>query len=254
MTTPSLRSWTLLHRFMNWLGRHELATLVLIVLLTAMVWGFVALAGEVMEGDTRALDERILLALRTPGDLSDPLGPGWIEEVGRDFTALGGMGVLTLLTLVVAGYLIMMRRYGATLLMLVAIGGGLLASTLLKFGFDRPRPDLVPHGSIVYTASFPSGHSMLSAVTYLTLGALLARVQPRRRLKAYFLILAVLLTLMVGSSRVYLGVHWPTDVLAGWTAGAAWALLCWLIARWLQQRGAVEEDVEEEPDGELSQG
>ncbi|MDX1656112.1 MAG: phosphatase PAP2 family protein [Candidatus Competibacteraceae bacterium] len=233
---------------MNWLGRHELATLVLIVLLATMVWGFVALAGEVMEGDTRALDERILLALRTPGDLSDPLGPGWIEEVGRDFTALGGMGVLTLLTLVVAGYLIMMRRYGATLLMLVAIGGGLLASTLLKFGFDRPRPDLVPHGSIVYSASFPSGHSMLSAVTYLTLGALLARVQPRRRLKAYFLILAVLLTLMVGSSRIYLGVHWPTDVLAGWTAGAAWALLCWLIARWLQQRGAVEEDVEEEPE------
>jgi undecaprenyl-diphosphatase len=98
----------------------------------------------------------------------------------------------------------------------------------------------VPHGAIVYTASFPSGHAMLAAVVYLTLGALLARVQPRLVLKLYLLGLAILLTIAVGVSRVYLGVHWPTDVLAGWTLGAAWALFCWAAALWLQRRGQVE--------------
>jgi undecaprenyl-diphosphatase len=117
----------------------------------------------------------------------------------------------------------------------------MLLSTLLKLGFERPRPDLVPHAVVVYTASFPSGHAMLSAVTWLTLGALLMRVEPRRRVKAYVLALAVLTTLLVGASRIYLGVHWPTDVLAGWCIGAAWALMCWLAALWLQRRGRVEE-------------
>ncbi|HKH34153.1 MAG TPA: phosphatase PAP2 family protein, partial [Beijerinckiaceae bacterium] len=122
-----------------------------------------------------------------------------------------------------------------------AVGGGMLMSTLLKLGFARPRPDLVPHGARVYTASFPSGHAMLSAVTYLTLGALLARVQPRRRIKAFFLGLAILLTIVIGMSRVYLGVHWPSDVLAGWCGGAAWAALCWFVALQLQRRGDVEQ-------------
>lgn len=116
----------------------------------------------------------------------------------------------------------------------------LLASTLLKQLFARPRPDLVPHAQLVYTSSFPSGHSMMSAVTFLTIGALLAGAQSSLRLKAYLLGSAALLTLLVGASRVYLGVHWPTDVLAGWTAGAAWALLCWAIAEWLRGRGEVE--------------
>jgi len=236
--------WTALYRWMTRLGRHELRSLVLLALVLGSIWVFAKLAGEVMEGETHAFDEKVLLAMRNPADRSDPLGPHWVEELGRDFTALGGVGVLTLITLSVAGFLVLQRKLGAALLVLVAIGGGLLLSTLLKLGFDRPRPDLVPHGSYVYTASFPSGHSMLSAATYLTLGALLARVQPRRRLKAYLLMLATLLTLVVGISRIYLGVHWPTDVLAGWTAGAAWALLCWLVARWLQQRGHVETDHE----------
>jgi undecaprenyl-diphosphatase len=221
--------------------QYELTVLVLLALAAAGLWAFVAIADEVVEGETISFDRALLVALRNPSDLSDPIGPPWVEELFRDFTALGGVGVLAFLTFAVIGFLLLERRKRAALLILAAVGGGLLLSTLLKEVFSRPRPDLVPHGSYVYTASFPSGHSMMSAATYLTLGALLARVQPRRRLKIYILCVAILLTLVVGFSRVYLGVHWPTDVLAGWSVGAVWALLCWLVARWMQRRGQLEQ-------------
>src|SRR5215210_2318094 len=220
--------------------RPELAPLLAIVLVAGGVWLFLELAGEVREGETRQIDEAILMSMRNPADLSDPLGPRWLEEMERDFTALGGIGVLSVLTLAVSAFLALDRKGRAAILVLIAVGGALLLSALLKSGYQRPRPDLVPHGSYVYTTSFPSGHSMMSAATYLTLGALLARVQARRRLKVLLLVFATLLTLIVGFSRVYLGVHWPTDVLAGWTAGAIWALICWLITRRLQHQGHVE--------------
>jgi undecaprenyl-diphosphatase len=163
-----------------------------------------------------------------------------VEESERDFTALGGVAVMALLTCGAAGFLLLDRKKGAAVLVLVAVGGGLLLSSVLKRGFERPRPDLVPHGSYVYTSSFPSGHSTMAAATYLTLGALLARVQARRRIKVFLLGFAILITLLVGVSRVYLAVHWPTDVLAGWTLGGLWALICWLVARQLQRHGKVE--------------
>ena len=221
-------------------AQREFAVLAALALAAAAIWAFAELADDVLEGETHAFDEWVLLALRTAADPSDPLGPGWLEELMRDITALGSTGVLTFITLAVAGFLALDRKTLAALFVVVAVGGGMLLSTGLKIGFDRPRPDLVPHGAIVYTASFPSGHSMLAAVAYLTLGALLARVQPRRLLKLYLLGLAILLTVAVGVSRVYLGVHWPTDVLAGWAVGAAWALFCWAAALWLQRRGQVE--------------
>jgi len=231
-------------RWLSWVGRHELSTLVLLAALTAGIWGFVELADEVMEKETHAFDEALLLALRSSADTSDPLGPQWLEVLGRDFTALGGMGVLTFLTATVAGFLVLRGKSRVALFLLAAVGGGMLLSSMLKYGFNRPRPDLVSHGTFVYTASFPSGHSMMSAITYLTLGALLARVYPRRTEKAFFILVAVFLTVLVGISRIYLGVHWPTDVLAGWTMGANWALLCWLVAGWLQRGGHVEQDTE----------
>lgn len=226
----------------RWHERFETWKLVAIAGFALAVWAFIEVADEVVEGESHATDSRVILALRNANDLSDPLGPLWVEELGRDFTALGGVGVLTLLTLSVAGYLWLIGKSRAMLLVLGAIGSGLLVSTLLKQGFDRPRPDLVPHDSLVYTASFPSGHSMMAAITYLTLAALLARVLPNRATKVYFLALAVIVTVGVGVSRVYLGVHWPSDVLAGWAVGASWALLFWLIARRLQHRGQVERE------------
>jgi undecaprenyl-diphosphatase len=222
----------------------ELLILVAIALIVGGVWIFIELADEVAEGATTTLDERLLLSLRNPVDLADPIGPSWVEEMMRDFTALGGSGVLLLLTFSVLGYLVIKRRFRAALLLALAVGGGVVLSQLLKSVFSRPRPDLVPYGSYVYFASFPSGHSMLSAATYLTLGALVARLQKSRRLQLYILCLAVTITFLVGISRVYLGVHWPTDVLAGWTAGAVWAALCALTMHSLQRRGQVEATVD----------
>lgn len=219
---------------------NEAAPLLSLGALSLFAWAFVKLADEVIEGETDAFDRTILLALRNPADLSDPIGPAWFEEAARDVTGLGGHTVLVLVTLASLAYLLMARKRSAALLLLAAVVGGMLLSTLLKLGFERPRPDLVPHGARVYTASFPSGHAMLSAATYLTLGALLARVEQRRRIKIFLLGLAVLLTVLVGTSRVYLGVHWPSDVLAGWCGGAAWASLCWFVALQLQRRGQVE--------------
>jgi undecaprenyl-diphosphatase len=144
------------------------------------------------------------------------------------------------MTLASAGFLVLQGKGQLAAYLLASVAGGTLVSTLLKLGFDRPRPDLVPHGSLVYTSSFPSGHSMLSAVTFLTLGALLASGQSNFNIRMYLVGIAVFLSVGVGISRVYLGVHWPTDVLAGWTAGAAWTLMCWALAERLRRRGVVE--------------
>lgn len=221
------------------------STMLLISLLVAGgIWGFVELADEVIEGDTRQIDEWIMLLLRNPEDLSDPLGPQWFEEMMRDITAFGSIIFLTLFSLAVVGFLVLKKKKGMALYTTTAISGGLLLSTLLKHSFNRPRPDLVPHGSYVMSASFPSGHSMLSAVVFLTMGGLIARYTKQKQLKVYVLMLSILATFMVGCSRVYLGVHWPTDVLAGWTAGASWALFCWVCVIFLQRRGQVEENIE----------
>ena len=220
-------------------ARHHFASLALLILGFG-VFAFIGIADEMLEGDTTRLDRWLLLALRASGDPGDPLGPAWIEEMFRDFTALGGIGVLGLLTLISVGYLWLQGLRRIALFLLLAILGGLLLSLALKSGFDRPRPDLVSHGSMIYTSSFPSGHSMLAAVVYLTGGALLAVVHTARRVRVYLIGCAVLATLLVGVSRVYLGVHWPSDVLAGWAAGAAWAAACWLAAHWLQQGGRIE--------------
>lgn len=223
-----------------WIGAHEAGTLLALLLAAGAVWLFAELAGEVVEGDTRAADERVLLWLRTPGSPSDPLGPAWAEELARDVTGLGSAGILAIVTLASAGFLALQRKVHLALYVIAAVVSGTVVSTLLKWGFDRPRPDLAAHGQVVYTSSFPSGHSMLSAVAFLTLGALLASGQANLRMRAYLIALAAFLTLIIGASRVYLGVHWPSDVLAGWTAGAAWALLCWGLAARLRRRGAVE--------------
>ena len=208
--------------------------------LVVSVWVFVAIANHVTGGRAQPIDERLMRALRVAGDLSQPIGPAWLPGAVRDITALGSAPVLVMFVLAVAGALVARRQQHAVLLLLAATVGGSLLNNALKGLFGRPRPDSALHLTDVQSMSFPSGHAMESAIIYLTLAALLARLVQTRTLRLYFLAVAALLTLFVGLSRVYLGVHYPSDVLAGWTAGLAWALLCWTVASYLQRRGSVE--------------
>jgi undecaprenyl-diphosphatase len=231
----------------RWLSARELTILTVLALLAAGLWVFIRLAQYVNAGEVARIDEWLVLALRSSTDPSDPLGPLWIEEMMRDFTALGGAAVLGLIAAAAILYLLLVDKRSTALMALVAIGGGVVASLVLKDFFDRARPELVPHGTHVYTQSFPSGHSMLSAVTYLTLGAVLARVQERRLLKVYLIGLALGIAGLVGASRVYLGVHWPSDVVAGWAAGSVWALGVWGVTHLLQRTGEIEPEPPEGP-------
>ena len=203
---------------------------VLMLVLLGSVWGFLKLASEVRENETRHYDEALLLAMREPGNTADPIGPQRVEEMARDLTALGGFTILTGVTLVSSGVAVFAGRWRLAVLGLVSVLLGMGVMNLLKQGYDRPRPELVEHGMLTHHASFPSGHSMMAAVVYLTLGILLARTQPKKRVRVFIVAISVLITVLVGVSRVYLGVHWPTDVLAGWTLGGAWAVLFWLVA------------------------
>ena len=209
----------------------EFSVLLAGIVVAGGLWGFVELTEVARDSSARAFDTEILLAFREAGQTDNPIGPLWFEEAMRDITGLGSTIVLVMVTAVAIFYLLLIGRWRTALLMLVTVGGGQILSSLLKLGIDRPRPDLVSHLAEVQTLSFPSGHAMMSAVTYLTLGSMLAGIVPGRATKIYVLGVAVLITLMVGVSRVYLGVHWPSDVLAGWCAGFAWAMLCWLAAR-----------------------
>ncbi|WP_109465187.1 phosphatase PAP2 family protein [Albibacillus kandeliae] len=220
--------------------RVEAVTLVIILAIAGALWAFVGLAAEMLEGDLHEFDERILLSLRTAGDLSNPIGGPQVEVAMRDLTALGGITVLTLLTLAVLAFLILRGQRASALFLAIAIVGGQVLSHLMKFSFARPRPELVPHIVEVSSASFPSGHSMMSAVTYLTLAVMLARTERRIRIRVFYIVVAAILTMLVGLSRVYLGVHWPSDVLGGWSLGAAWALGVWLLARRMGEHGQIE--------------
>lgn len=222
------------------LGRQDIGLLLAFLVVACLVLAFGYLAAQVLEGNTAAFDRAVILALRTSGNPADPIGPPWLEEMSRDVTALGSYAFVGFVLAAVLGYLLLIRKRATALLMATAVLGGMALSTLLKIGFNRPRPDLVPHAARVFTASFPSGHATLSAITFLTLAAILTRAEADRRVKAYFVAVAVFLTVAVGLSRIYLGVHYPTDMLAGWCVGSAWAVLCWAVALWLQQRGQVE--------------
>ncbi|HWX50161.1 MAG TPA: phosphatase PAP2 family protein [Roseomonas sp.] len=223
------------HRF-SW---GQFVTLAALLACTGSLWAFAVLVDEVLEGETRGFDQAVLLALRHPDDPAEPIGPLWLKIMLRDFTALGSYSVLLLIGLLALGYILLLRKWLSALLLIVSFGGGMTLNPLLKQNFDRPRPELVAHLADVYTASFPSGHAMLAATCYLTLGTLLAGVTRPRPLKAYILGAAIALVVIVGCSRVYLGVHWPTDVLAGWALGSAWAMACWLLLRaWLSYQAA----------------
>lgn len=221
------------------LARQEIRLLSLFLIAATALTAFAHIAEEVQEGETHAFDLMVLESLRAD-DPGDPVGPGWVEDMARDVTSLGSTALLTIVVLATSLFLLLSRKRASAAYLVAAVVSGTLLSTLLKDLFARSRPDAVFQAAEVYTASFPSGHAFLSAVTYLTLGTLLMRAQPRRRMKAYILTLAIIIVVLVGLTRIYLGVHWTTDVLAGWSLGAGWAALCWFIMLVLQRRHAVE--------------
>ena len=216
---------------------------VLLLAVAAVCGGVLTFAGVtdlVSEGELHEMEIRLMRDLRSAEDPSRPIGPPWLERWSKEITALGSGAVLSLMTLLVVGYLLIERLYASAMLVMVSVGGGTLLTAGLKRFFERDRPDVVPHLTDALFKSYPSGHSMMSSVVYLTLAVLLARTMKRRRVKIYFVSAALFLSFLVGLSRVYLGVHYPTDVVAGWAGGTAWAVLCWLAAYFLEERGKIE--------------
>ena len=225
------RWWTLPWLELRKLDRHELHWLAVGVGACLFLLIFLSLAGEVTEGDTLAFDTKILRALRSSADPSKPIGPEWIESTLLDLTAIGGPSILLLVVFAVVGFLLLQTRYRTALFVWVASISGEFVNIALKHAFNRPRPAIVPHLRVVFSTSFPSGHAMESAIVYLTLGAILMRAAESRLTKIYIFATAVLLTALVGISRVFLGVHYPTDVIGGWIIGFMWASICWLVAQ-----------------------
>lgn len=217
------------------IARTEIAAVSALFVVALGVMTFVELADDMTEADGRAFDQAVLDAMR-PGAMADPWGPGWLEEAALDLTALGGIAVLGLFALVVVGFLVLQRKRLSALLLVLGLAGGVALSEGLKALFGRERPPEELQAVETLNASFPSGHSLLSAVFYLSIGVMLTRAFRQRRFKAYIIGVAVLLTLIVGLTRVYLAAHWATDVLAGWSVGAAWAMALWLVAYAVQRR------------------
>jgi undecaprenyl-diphosphatase len=215
------------------------STLIAILAIACLLFAFGVIAQNVSAGTSLAFDQKVVLALRDPGNPSAPVGPAWAQEAARDLTSLGSIIVLLIMTFAVAIYLFLARKYAAAWLLLVTVFGGMAMNDLLKLAF-APCPDYVYQAARVFTSSFPSAHAELSAITYLTMAALLAQSQCSFKIGLYFIALAILLTISIGVSRVYLGVHYPTDVLGGWCIGAAWALACWVLMTWLQRGGRIE--------------
>jgi undecaprenyl-diphosphatase len=216
--------------------RMELAFLVGGLGLVLLLLGFALVSNMVLGGETQAFDDRVVRSLRKAGDPSLPVGPVWLRGAALDITALGSGWVLGVVVMAIAGFMLLQGLRRTALFVVVASVGGWVLNALLKELFQRPRPNLVPHLRDVMSLSFPSGHAMTSAAVYLTLGALLMRVADRRATKIYCMAFAMFLAGIVGVTRVYLGVHYPTDVLAGWLVGLSWALLCWLLERAIERK------------------
>ena len=200
------------------------AATILIMSCVLVVIGF-----AVESGATLPFDRAVLLWLRDPANLAMPIGPHWLLDVTRDLTSLGSTTETLLIMIVVAAGAGLRRRWREMLFILAAVGAGSALVNVVKLVLRRVRPDVVPHLTAEVTFSFPSSHAAVSIVTYGALAILVARGMPH--LRGFTLAVAGLLALAIGATRLYLGVHYPTDVLAGWLFGATWLLICWKIFR-----------------------
>jgi undecaprenyl-diphosphatase len=195
------------------------------------VWAFIglvllfaAIAVAVSLNATAPFDRGILLSLRDPANISRPIGPAWLFETMRDLTSLGSIVVLLLFTMTVAGYWLLTGRRRAAALLVAALIGAIVLNDVLKLAFERPRPDAILQSARVFSSDFPSGHATISSAVYIS-ASLLAGAQPAVQLARRFLLyLAGFVVVVIGFSRLYLGLHYPTDILAGWCVGGALVL------------------------------
>lgn len=196
------------------------------------------IGATIARGHQFAFDRAIMLAMREPEDMRIPEGPAWLKQAMIDITALGGETVLTIVVIATVGFLALRRHWLTAGLVLGGTISGSWAVGLVKTLVGRPRPALIDHIVQVWSASFPSGHAANSAIIYLTVTLLLAQIVEERAVRWYMMGTAILLVFAIGCSRVYLGVHWPSDVLAGWSFGTLWALGWWSIGGWFRMRRA----------------
>jgi len=217
-------------RVLRWLW----PSLILLAVAALLLAGHIA--EEIAEGDTFASDRAVLLAMRTPGDLAQPIGPAWLLQSAIDISALGGFTLLWIFGAAGIGYLALRRRRAEAAWLGASLIGASVLDSVLKGVFHRARPDVTPHLVHVSSASFPSGHATISAAVYLSLGLMLAETDPHRIGRVFLVAFMCLIVVLIGCSRVYLGVHWPSDVVAGWCIGAVWALLVFAAMRWLRRR------------------
>ena len=231
------------------LARGEITALAALAILAGGVVAFIDIAEDFSEDEAQSFDMRVLTGLHPGPDPADPIGPEWLQVAAQDFTALGSLAILITIALIVCGFLAMQKRWLQAGLLVLALAGGLLLSETMKGVFERTRPPEIYHAAGYLNASFPSGHALLSTVFYLTLGAMLARLLKRRREKLYALSIALTLAMLVGLTRIYLGVHWTSDVLAGWCLGASWAMACWLV-EWAVEKEIAAKNPSPAPAGE----
>jgi|ERR1035438_65863 undecaprenyl-diphosphatase len=213
----------------------EIKVLVAVLAIVVGTVGFILVAGFVSRGSTDHFDMQILKSFRYSDNLARPIGPEWLFEVMRDITSLGGSTIVSLITFFVIGYFILQKKYSMLFLVLAAVIGGAVIDLELKELFSRVRPQIIPNLIPEKSFGFPSGHSMMSTIIYLSLASLIARLQVRWRDKIYIISVAIFLSFMIGISRIYLGVHYPTDVLGGWSLGLVWAALCWFVAWYISE-------------------
>lgn len=223
--------------------RLEIRLLATWVAIACALAGFAGLAAEAREGDIGAVDRMILLMFRDPGALGTPIGPRWLQESARDITALGGFTVLALVTVFAGVALVLNRRRRQAWVLIGAVVFAQAVAEAVKHLIDRPRPALVPHLDMVYSSSFPSGHAMMSPVVYLTLAAVVSSGLEPPGVRSLRMAAATLLVVAIGVSRVYLGVHWPTDVLGGWILGSAIAMAASCTAWRADRRGIGDHQV-----------
>jgi undecaprenyl-diphosphatase len=212
------------------LARAEFAALTALLIVGLGVMIFVELADDMTEADGQAMDQAVLSAMRPYADPSDAWGPWWLEEAAADLTSLGGISVLGLFAVVAVIFMVIQRKRLSAALLVAGLAGGVALSEGLKAMFQRERPPAQFQAVETLNASFPSGHALLSTVFYLSLAVMLSRAFPHARLKAYVVGVGIVIALLIGVTRVYLGAHWASDVLAGWSVGAAWAMALWLVA------------------------